>query len=241
MSLRDAWEGQAQKWIRFSSTPGHDVGFWKFGLPHFLELLPPSGRLTLDVGCGEGRLPRILRERGHTVVGVDASPTLRARAAELGSRQYVNADAARLPIRDARADLVVAYMSLHDIDDLEGAVSEISRVLMNGGRLCFSVLHPIGTAGAYAGRTAEAPFVIGGSYLTPRRYEFVTERNGISMTFHSEHRPISAYVDALSAAGLLVERLLEPPIDEAFVAKDPSEVRWRSLPVYLLVSALKSS
>jgi SAM-dependent methyltransferase len=241
MSLRDAWEGQARNWIRFSSTPGHDAGFWEFGLPHFLELLSPPGRLTLDVGCGEGRLPRILRERGHTVVGVDASPTLIARAAELGSKQYVNADAARLPIRDACADLVVTYMSLHDIDDLAGAIREIGRVLIPGGHCCFAILHPIATAGAYAERTAEAPFVIEGSYLTPRRYEFVADRDGISMTFYSEHRPLSTYVDALSAAGLLVERLLEPPIDEAFVAEDPSEVRWRRLPIYLLVSAVKDS
>jgi ubiquinone/menaquinone biosynthesis C-methylase UbiE len=117
MSLRHAWEGQAKNWIRFSMTPGHDVRFWRFGLPNFLALLPAPGRLTIDVGCGEGRLPRILRERGHTVVGVDASPTLIARAAELGPKQYVTADAARLPLRDSCADLVVAYMSLHDVDD----------------------------------------------------------------------------------------------------------------------------
>ncbi|TMA36985.1 MAG: methyltransferase domain-containing protein [Deltaproteobacteria bacterium] len=42
----------------------------------FLALLPPPRRLTLDLGCGEGRLSRDLETRGHRVVGVDGSPTL---------------------------------------------------------------------------------------------------------------------------------------------------------------------
>jgi SAM-dependent methyltransferase len=239
MSLRDAWEEQAQNWLRFATTPDHDRSFWRFGLTHFLELLPPPGRLTIDVGCGEGRLPRILRQGGHRAVGVDASPTLVAYAAELGPNKYVVADAARLPIRDSCADLLVAYMSLHDIDDLEPAIAEIARVMVTGGRFCFAILYPINTAGAYAERTAEAPFMIEDSYLTPRRNEYFTDRGGIPMTFHSEHRPLSTYFEAMAAVGLLAERFLEPSIDDAFVADDSSEVRWRRIPLYLFVSAVK--
>jgi SAM-dependent methyltransferase len=239
MSLREGWEEQAQNWIRFATAPGHDRSFWRFGLHHFLELLPPPGRLTLDIGCGEGRLTRVLRERGYTVVGVDASPTLVARAGELGLKMYVAADAARLPIHDECADLVVAYMSLHDIDDMPSAVGEVGRVLKPSGRFCFSILHPINTAGTYAERKADAPFVIEDSYLQARRAYDFTDRGGIPMTFHREHRPLSAYFAAMADAGLLVERFLEPPIDDEFIDEDPSEVRWRRLPLYLFVAAIK--
>jgi SAM-dependent methyltransferase len=239
MGLRGEWENQARNWIKFATTPGHDEGFWRFGLHHFLALLPGPAGLTIDLGCGEGRLPRLLRERGYTVVGVDASPTLIAQAADLGPAHYIAADAAHLPVRDACADLVVAYMSLHDIDDMEAAVAEAGRVLVSGGRLCFAILHPIGTAGAYSERSADAPFVIAGSYLEPRRYSYYTDRDGIPMTFHSMHRPLGAYVDAVVTAGLLLEALREPPIDKVFVDEDPSEVRWRRLPMYLFISAIK--
>lgn len=47
------------------------------------------------------------------------------------------------------------------------------------------------------------------------------------MTFHSMHRPLSAYVDVVAAGGLLVETLREPPIDDVFVDEDPSKIRWR--------------
>ena len=38
-------------------------------------------------------------------------------------------DAATLPLPDASCDLVIAFMSLQDVDDLPGAVAEIGRVL----------------------------------------------------------------------------------------------------------------
>jgi 2-polyprenyl-3-methyl-5-hydroxy-6-metoxy-1,4-benzoquinol methylase len=75
-SLRDAWEAEAENWATWTRTPGHDHFFQNINLPSFLELLPPPGRLTIDLGCGEGRLGRILQERGYRVVSVDASPTL---------------------------------------------------------------------------------------------------------------------------------------------------------------------
>ena len=43
----------------------------------------------------------------------------------------------------------------------------------------------------------------------------------------------------MSAAGLLLETLLEPRMDDAFVAEDASEERWRRLPLYLFVRAVR--
>ena len=70
MNLRAAWEAEAPNWIRWAREPGHD-SYWRFHREAFLESLPAPGRLTLDVGCGEGRVTRDLRDLGHRVVGVD--------------------------------------------------------------------------------------------------------------------------------------------------------------------------
>jgi hypothetical protein len=56
MSLRDAWETRAPDWVRWARLPELDDDFWGFHLPEFLRLVPAPGRLTVDVGCGEGRL-----------------------------------------------------------------------------------------------------------------------------------------------------------------------------------------
>jgi hypothetical protein len=50
-------------------------------------------------------------------------------------------------------------------------------------------MHPLNTAGSFQAREAAAPFVITGSYLDPAPSITTIERDGIRLTFHSEHRP----------------------------------------------------
>ena len=138
-SLRDAWEAEAENWVAFARTPEHDHYFWRFNLPRFLDLLPPPGRLTVDLGCGEGRVPRILEGRGYRVVGLDATMTLVRLAQDEKGPPVVLADAARVPIRSASADLGVAFMSLQDVDDLGAVLHEAARVLERGARLCAAI------------------------------------------------------------------------------------------------------
>jgi ubiquinone/menaquinone biosynthesis C-methylase UbiE len=106
------WEQQAEQWLRWARTPGHDA-YWSYSPSFFDTILPRPGRRTLEIGCGEGRVARDLARRGHTVVALDTSPTLvrSAKAADPAGR-YVLADAASLPFHDASFDLVVAYNSL---------------------------------------------------------------------------------------------------------------------------------
>jgi hypothetical protein len=53
-SLREAWEANAEAWVRWARAPGHD-SYRQLHGRRFFELVPPAGRLTLDIGCGEGR------------------------------------------------------------------------------------------------------------------------------------------------------------------------------------------
>jgi SAM-dependent methyltransferase len=228
MSLREAWEMRAQEWIAWARRPGHD-SYDRYHRDQFLPLLPPPGRRTLDVGCGEGRLMRHLASLGHRVVGIDASPTLVAAArASAPDMELHVADAAALGFDDASFDLVVSFMCLHDVDDLGTAVSEIARVLEPGGVACLAVVHPLNSAGRFE---KHGRFVIRGSYLASFRYADTVTRDGLTMTFESQHRPISAYVDALGAAGLVVDALREP----VTVGHDS----WSRLPLFLHLRARK--
>jgi ubiquinone/menaquinone biosynthesis C-methylase UbiE len=153
------WEQEAENWVRWARVPGHDA-CWYVRDQFFRHIVAPPGRVTLDLGCGEGRVARDLRERGHRVVALDASPTLLRHAREADSAaEYVVADAAALPFPSEAFDLVVGYNSLMDVADMPRSVEEAARVLEPGGRLCTSVTHPINDAGVFAGREPDAPFV----------------------------------------------------------------------------------
>ena len=146
VALSDGWKQEADNWIRWARTPGHD-SYWRFHRDQFLELLPRPGKLTVDVGCGEGRLPRDMIRLGHNVIGIDSTPALveAARRADPAG-DYRCASATELPLPDATCDLIVAFMSLHDIDDLAAAVAEISRVLVDGGIVAIAIVHPLNSA-----------------------------------------------------------------------------------------------
>ena len=109
MVMRNAWDLHAGEWISWARAPGHD-SYWRFHREAFLPLVPPPERLTLDIGCGEGRLTRDLSRLGHRVLGIDASPAMVTAAASVpGAAGWVAAgDAAALPVADAAADCAVA-------------------------------------------------------------------------------------------------------------------------------------
>jgi SAM-dependent methyltransferase len=224
--MSSGFEDVAEQWLAWARTPGHDA-YWEYR-DAFFALVPEPGAATLEVGCGEGRVARDLASRGHRVTAVDASPTLLRAAAEADpGRQYVLADAAALPFDDASFDLVVAYNSLMDVDDMPGAVREAARVLVPGGRLCVCITHPLADSGRFASREPDAPFVVSGSYLGTHRFEGTFERDGLSMTFSGWVHPLEAYALAFEESGLLIEAMREPAAR--------GDRRWQRIPNFLML------
>lgn len=211
----------------------HD-SYERFHRDALFRLLPTPGRRTLDLGCGEGRVARDLTLAGHLVVGLDRSPTLVASArGHTEPTAVVVGDAAELAIGDATVDLVVAFMSLHDIDRPAEALAEVARVLEAGGRAVVAVVHPLKGSGHFAGpRSQQRPFVIEGSYLAPRRYADEEERDGLRMRFVSDHRSMQDWSSLIEAAGLLVEAIREVG------SPDPAD-RWHGIPLFLHVRLRK--
>jgi SAM-dependent methyltransferase len=236
--LAAAWEEHAAEFVAWARKPGHD-SYWLFHRDQFLELLPPPGRRTLDLGCGEGRLARDLKAIGHDVVAVDLSPTMVAAAKELDPDLEIHLTSADdLPFEDGSFDLVAAFMSLQDMDDPDGAIREAARVLASGGRFCLAVVHPLASAGQFDGGEPSSPFVVEGSYLERSWYSDSFARDGLTMTFVSERRPIQGYVDALADAGLVVERLKETDVPDSGIVR-PRSRRWQRIPLFLHIRAVK--
>jgi SAM-dependent methyltransferase len=119
-----------------------------------LGLCPGDG--VLDVACGPGNFTREFADVvGPTglAVGIDASPTMLARAVAdtaPGRVAYVRGDAERLPFRDASFDAVCCFAALHLLSDPFAALDHMTRVLTPGGRIAILTSARLQSA---AGRT----------------------------------------------------------------------------------------
>jgi SAM-dependent methyltransferase len=210
-SLSDAWEAKAAEWAAWARTPEHDQFFEALNWPAFRRMLPDARGRTLDVGCGEGRVGRELSRLGHSVTGVDSSPTLVELAREAGGYDKVVCESATcMPFPGDEFDLALAFMSLITVDDVRPAVRETARVLAPGGCFCVAILHPL-----------NRPDAAMADYFREHRVSEKIERGGVPMVFDDAHRPLSAYTDALADAGFVIEQLGEPRLGDSAAATAP--------------------
>ncbi|HSD66912.1 MAG TPA: class I SAM-dependent methyltransferase [Vicinamibacteria bacterium] len=94
---------------------------------HLAELLPPGARV-LDVGCGDGRVDRAVRERRPDVT-VDGVDVLVRPATHIPVRAF---DGLRLPAGDASYDVVLFVDVLHHASDPRRLLVDAARVARRG-------------------------------------------------------------------------------------------------------------
>ena len=179
----------------------------------------------LDAGCGTGYLSRKLASDGASVVGVEPSKNLfeycvkREEKEKLGIKYYQQ-DISELNLKN-KFDYVVANMVLQDIFLYEQAIRNLIRVLNPGGKLIFSILHPLFDSL----RSSKG-------YLT--NYS-VKQKFG-----HSYHRTIEQYFDVINQSGGNVVKILEPkPLEEARNIKELESDFLNPTFIFFVVKKLK--
>ncbi len=228
------WARIAAEWIIWARAPNHDP-FWAYR-DSLVDFISQGEGEALDVGCGEGRVSRILKECGYRVTATDPVKPFVSAAEQVNSADhYEVAKATELPFKDDSFDLAVAYNVLMDIEDVPAALREIKRVLRPSGTLLISVVHPFADRGRFAGQEPDARFVLQNSYFGRERFEVVEERDGLRMHFAGWSQPLQNYMAALEGAGLAVTSLREP-VPNASEAWTHMK-RWSKVPLFLWLKA----
>ena len=236
-----SWNDIADEWV--AHADGNDYRN-DFLLPRTLQMLGDvRARRVLDLGCGEGGYARELARRGAEVTGVDGS----ARLVEIARQRtlaenleiaYVCANASALDgIAGESFDLVLAAMSLMDVEDYPGAVREIRRVLIPGGELLMSITHPCFSAPTSEWVQDEAgrlQFFAVDRYLERTAWaDRITPR--FRMPVIRRHRPLEDYISTLLQAGLVLREFSEPGAADDDVKHSPRFERLRRIPYFLFM------
>lgn len=105
-----------------------------------------AGLDVLEIGCGTGKNTAWLVDHARTVIALDFSAGMLARARErIGSNNvtFVEHDiTATWPVADGSVDVVLGNLILEHVRDLAPVFAEAARVMRPGGHLFVCELHP---------------------------------------------------------------------------------------------------
>jgi SAM-dependent methyltransferase len=238
----DLWEANSQWWIDGFSE-GADPEYEEQILPMAAANLA-GARRVLDVGTGEGQVARLAARGGaEVVVGVDPTAAqVRVAAERGGGPAYGRAGAGALPFADASFDAVVACLVFEHIRDVDDALAEVGRVLVDGGRFLFFLNHPLlqtPSSGWIDDQVLDPPeqyWRIGPYLVEDETIEEVEKDVFIPFI----HRPLSRYVNAMADAGLQLRRMEEPAPPPGFLARAAEYAEAATIPRLLFLLAERS-
>jgi 2-polyprenyl-3-methyl-5-hydroxy-6-metoxy-1,4-benzoquinol methylase len=212
-------------------------------LDAFLELAGTlDGQAVLDVGCGQGRLTRLLAQCGAQVSGIDVSPVMLAFAEAAEAQDplgivYRYDDAQHLSsLADQSFDGVTSFFALMDIPDLGAVLGSIRRVLRPQGWLVFAITHPCFEAphAIWQPGPKDAPVRVIAGYFDEGFWRSANPA-GVRGQVGAYHRTLATYLNAVIGAGFTIERVEEPQFTGAAIEQVSG---YAVVPTVLLVRAL---
>jgi SAM-dependent methyltransferase len=215
---------------------------------------------VLDLGCGFGWFCRWAREEGGAsfVKGIDLSENMieaakrfqRDDEASNGDIEYSIADLETLSIeREGKKwDVIYSSLAFHYVHDLRRIIREIHGALVDGGRLVFSVEHPIFTAPVasnvnFLGDSPEQKEKVESVRTWPLT-SYADEGLRMRTWLNSEgvrkyHRTIETYLSILLEEGFILRGLKEWMPSEELLKEKPEWRGERDRPMFLLIGAVK--
>ncbi|HTH93363.1 MAG TPA: methyltransferase domain-containing protein [Candidatus Paceibacterota bacterium] len=133
----DFWE----RIIRNPSDPYKDL--FREEEAYLISNIAPDASV-LDIGCGDGRIIRLINQVNKNIIGIDndaiAIEDAKKQLGDLDGVQLMEADAFNLPFNEGTFDVVTFMMTLVNFDENKlVALKEIHRVLKDDGKLLLSV------------------------------------------------------------------------------------------------------
>ncbi len=210
---KHGWSLSADAWIESIGTDGDFLRQYVMDPAIERHLVGRRFEAALDVGCGEGRFCRKLKQHYKipSVTGIDPTlPLLDTARNRDPDGTYIEAAAENLPFPDKTFDLVVSYLTFIDIEGIEAAISEIARVTRSGGTVLIVNLNSFATANGGTG-WVEAD---DGTRLHYTIDNYLDDHADLQtwrgMRVLNYHRPMSRYFSLLLAQGLQLKHFDEP-------------------------------
>ncbi len=124
---------------RMDPTTAHPASFWEHVYRYRFASQYVRDKRVLDLACGEGYGTAALKRAGpRSVLGIDLSSSICARARKRYCEVFCAGDAHAIPIADGSIDVIVSFETIEHIGNPDAFLSECARVLAPKGVLIVS-------------------------------------------------------------------------------------------------------
>lgn len=242
-SSTECWnQVKIDEWINIAQTNDFRIYYI---MPYTLEKLGDvRGKYILDLGCGEGGYSRALAQKGAVVTSADCSAVMidyaekKAKVEGLSISHFIINANELSNIAENYFDVVLCSMMLMDVENINGTLQEIHRVLKPEGTVFISILHPCfkGKETKWIKDNGNIEVLVS-DYHNPK--EWVGEIKGMNAPILYRHRTLSEYVKAFVKNGFRIIDMNEPiPTEEQ--SRMSSRVAWlEKIPMYLFIELQK--
>jgi ubiquinone/menaquinone biosynthesis C-methylase UbiE len=217
-------------------------------LPNVLRLVDPKpGQRVLEIGCGEGFFTEEIAKKGGVITGCDISPELIALAKKKGKAAYLTTPAQDLSMfKDDSYDVVLAVLTLQNMERLDLVMKEVSRVLAPTGRFIFILNHPViripqASSWDYDEKK-KVQYRRLEAYLSEKRTEIdMHPGKGKKSVTYSFHRSLQEYMKLLRTAGFAITRLEEwisHKTSQAGPRAKAEDTARKEFPLFMMIEAM---
>lgn len=107
---------------------------------HIDPFLPNNARV-LEIGCATGSLLSVIRENGHSTVGIDLSPRFAEAARRIHGLDVIAGDFMALELEPASFNAIILLGTAPNMQDFPAAMERIHGLLKNNGFVLFNFPH----------------------------------------------------------------------------------------------------
>jgi SAM-dependent methyltransferase/GNAT superfamily N-acetyltransferase len=239
---KSSWNTMADSWFGVTALPTYGCLCPNEDELHLFPDL--NDKKMLDIGCGSGHSLKWCGDHGSTELwGLDISDRQLENAGKYLRDNAYNPKLFCSPMEQNPGlpqgyfDVVYSIYAIGWTVDLQGTFNLIASYLKSGGVFIFSWDHPF----MHCVEVKDGQLIFSGSYYEAEPFSYIQRGNPVTLL----NRRLSDYINALSAAGFTVERVVEET-DKTILERDaefssdyyaPSKAK--RFPLSLIVKARK--
>jgi ubiquinone/menaquinone biosynthesis C-methylase UbiE len=251
ISDKERWEMLSEYWHQ---RMGRD-GDWYYRTvlqPSLISLLGNiHGLNILDAGCSTGSISRFLARQGAYVVGVDYSERMIRLASDENKKEPLSIQYECFDIEKVnsflkkRFHVIIADFILQDVKNYDIILQELSRLLVDGGRLVVILEHPffcifdevhVTTKRVwddFAGKDHPSILL---RYIKGRTSKIFWTKDLWTCTYHHQ---LEEYLESFRKVGLSVSDIKEPIVANAAALSGPKGNLSSEVPMFMLIQTVK--